>query len=188
MRILNTAIALGLVTVVSAGSAHAEGLPQLNIHTYPSQLIWLALTFIILYVLMSKLALPKISTVLEERQNKIDDNLAKAEELKNQADAASAAYDKSLADARAKAHEAIRTVKDEALTEAAARQSELDASLKAKIAESEQAISKARDEAMSGITEVATDVAAAAVEKLIGEKPGSDKIGSAVDAALKNRA
>ena len=188
MRILNTAIAAGLGVALSATAAHAEGLPQLNIDTYSSQVIWLAITFVVLYVLMSKVALPKIGEVLEERQNKIDDNLAKAEELKSQADAASEAYEKSLSDARAKAHDAIRDVKDKAAAEASARQSELNASLKAKIADSEKAISKARDEALSGITEVAADVATAAVEKLIGEAPNDAKIGSAIDAALKSRA
>lgn len=188
MRILNTAIATGIGASLTASPAFAAGLPQLDPSTYSSQVIWLVITFVVLYVLMSKMALPKIGEVLEERQRKIDDNLAKAEELKSQADAASKAYEKSLADARSKAHDAIREVKEQASAEASARQSELNENLQTKIAESEKAINKARDEALSGITEVATDVAAAAVEKLIGEAPDDAKVGSAIDAALKSRA
>ena len=188
MRILNSTIALALGAVAAPSSAFAAGLPQLDPSTYSSQVIWLVITFVILYVLMAKVALPKIGEVLEERQNKIDENLAKAEELKSQADAAAEAYEKSLSDARTKAHDAIREVKEQAHAEASARQTELNDNLQAKIAESEQAISKARDEALSGIKDVATDVAASAVEKLIGEAPKEASVGSAIDAALKDRA
>ena len=191
MRILNSttaqlSVAFGATLV--ATNAHAAGLPQLDPTTFSSQLIWLAITFVTLYILMSKVALPKIGDVLEERQNKIDDNLAKAEELKLQADEAAKAYEKSLSDARTKAQEAIREVKDAAASEASARQSEQTAQLHAKISESEQAIAKARDEALASIKGVSTDVAASAVEKLIGEAPSDGSVASAIDAALKDRA
>lgn len=186
MRILNLSIALGVSTTLLATPAWAEGLPQLDTSTYSSQVIWLGITFVVLYVLMAKIALPKIGEVLEERQNRIDDNLAKAEELKAQADAASDAYDTSLADARAKAHDAIREVKEAAFAEASKRQKAQNEALQAKIAESEKAIVKARDEALDGIKDVATDVATAAVEKLLGEAPKD--AAAAIDAAMKNRA
>jgi len=192
MRILNFKIAMAFGALVApslmSSSAFAAGLPQLDPSTYSSQVIWLVITFVALYALMAKAALPKIGEVLEERQNRIDDNLAKAEELKSQADAASEAYETSLTDARAKAHDAIREVKEAAYAEAAERQKAQNKTLQAKIASAEQAISKARDEALSGIKEVATDVAAAAVEKLIGDAPKDADVGSAIDAALKDRA
>jgi len=192
MRILNSIIAMGLGALVSgvtaASPAAAAGLPQLDTSTYSSQVVWLVITFVILYVLMAKVALPRIGEVLEERQNKINDNLAKAEELKAQADAASDAYETSLSTARTKAHDAIRAVKDKAASEAAARQSALNDKLKVQIAESEQAISKARDEALAGIKDVATDVAASVVEKLVGEAPEGASVNGAIAAALKSRA
>jgi len=192
MRILNSTIAVSTITTlgatVVASPAFAAGLPQLDPKNFSSQLIWLTITFVILYALMAKVALPKIGEVLEERQNKIDDNLAKAEELKSQSDAAAQAYETSLSDARTKAHDAIRDVKDKAYAEAAVRQSELNADLQTKIASAEQAINKARDAAMSGITDVATDVAASAVEKLIGEAPKDASVTAAINAALKDRA
>lgn len=188
MRILNSKIALGFVATFVASPAFAAGLPQLDPSTYSSQVIWLVITFVVLYVLMAKVALPKIGEVLEERQSKIDDNLAKAEELKSQSDAASKAYETSLADARSKAQDAIREVKDAAHAEAAARQSEMNNKLQAKIADSEQVISSARDEALSGIKEVATDVASSAVSKLTGDDPKEASVDKAIDLALKDRA
>jgi len=188
MRILNSTIVMSLAATFVASPAFAAGLPQLDPKNFSSQLIWLVITFVILYALMSKVALPKIGEVLEERQNKIDDNLAKAEELQSQSNAAAEAYKASLANARAKAFDAIREVKDKGYAEAAQRQSALNADLKAKIATSEKAIYKARDEALGGIAAVATDVATSAVEKLIGEAPKDATVGAAINAALKDRA
>ncbi|HEY9163757.1 MAG TPA: F0F1 ATP synthase subunit B' [Magnetovibrio sp.] len=192
MRILNSTIAMSLGALVSgtfaASPAIAAGLPQLNATTYSSQVVWLVITFIALYILMAKVALPRIGEVLEERQSKIEDNLAKAEELKLQADAASQAYETSLSTARSKAQAAIRDVKEKAASEAHARQSALNDTLKTQIAASEQAITKARDEALAGIKDVATDVASSVVEKLLGEAPDSKSVTGAITAALKNRA
>jgi len=188
MRIVNSTIVKSFAATLIASPALASGgLPQLHTATFSSQLIWLALTFGILYALMAKIALPKIGNVLEERQIKIDDNLAKAEELKSQADAASEAHQRSLSDARAEAQDAIRTVKNEANAEAAQRQSTLNADLQGKIIATEQVIFKARDAALSGITIIATDVAASAVKKLIGEIPDAATVNAAIEAALKDR-
>lgn len=192
MRILNSSIAMGFGALVSgviaASPAAAAGLPQLDVSTFSSQVVWLVITFVILYVLMSKVALPRIGEVLEERQSKIDDNLAKAEELKAQADAASDAYETSLSTARTKAQAAIRDVKEKAASEAATRQGELNDKLKTQIASSEQAISTARDEALAGIKDVATDVASSVVEKLVGDAPDNKTVTGAITAALKARA
>jgi len=192
MRILNSSKTLGLsalvMSIIATSPATAAGLPQLDVTTFSSQVVWLVITFVVLYVLMSKVALPRIGEVLEERQNKIDDNLAKADELKTQAEAACAAYETSLSDARAEAQAAIRDVKDKAADEAAKRQSALNEKLQAQIVSSEKAIVKARDEALSGIKDVATDVATSVVEKLIGDAPQSKSLSGAVTAALKDRA
>jgi len=137
MRILDTITKLGFgalaSSVIATSPAAAAGLPQLNVSTFSSQVVWLVITFVVLYVLMSKIALPRIGEVLEERQNKIDDNLAKAEELKAQAEAALGAYETSLSDARGQAQAAIRDVKDKAYAEAAVRQSELNADLQTRL-------------------------------------------------------
>lgn len=192
MRILNSNIAVSISALVGsllmAMPAKAAGLPQLDISTYSAQVTWLVITFVFLYVLMSKVALPRIGEVLEERQNKIDDNLNKAEDLKAQAEAASAAYESSLSKARTKAQAAIRDVKDKAQAEATERQDALNVKLQAQIASSETAISTARDEALSGIKDVATDVTSSLVEKLLGEAPADAAVDGAIQAALKARA
>lgn len=192
MRILNTITKLGLgalaSSVLASSPAAAAGLPQLNVSTFSSQVVWLVITFVVLYVLMSKVALPRIGEVLEERQNKIDDNLAKAEGLKAQAEAASNAYETSLSEARGQAQAAIRDVKEKAADEAARRQSALNEKLQAQIATSETAIAAARDEALSGIKDVATDVATSVFDKLVGEAPNAKSVDGAIAAALKGRA
>ena len=93
-----------------------------------------------------------------------------------------------FSNARTKAHDAIREVKEKAAGEAAERQTALNLKLKAQIAQSEQAINAARDEALTGITDVATDVASSVVEKLVGEAPDGKSVSGAIDAALKSRA
>jgi len=192
MRILNSKTSLIITAlaggVITTSPAFAAGLPQLNPATFAPQVVWLAITFIVLYVLMSKVALPRIGDVLEERQNKIDDNLSKAEELRLQAEAASAAYETSLSEARSKAQDAIRSVKDKASDEAAKRQADLNVKLQTQITKSEKAIAKARDEALSGIKDVATDVASSVVEKLVGDKPNVKSLDGAITIALKERA
>ncbi len=192
MRVLNKALILGLAgaaiaSPASMAMAAGGGLPQLDISTYSSQAIWLVISFVALYALMSTIALPRIGEVLEERQNRIDDNLAKAEDLKTQAEAAASAYEQSLASARAQASDAIREVKEKASAEAHERQSKLTAKLSESILHAEASIAEAKIEALSGIESVAAEVASAAVSKLINEPANENAVSSAVSAALKSR-
>jgi len=189
MRIVKKAIipAFGVFAFAAPAMAAGGGLPQLDLSTYSSQAVWLVISFIALYALMSTIALPRIGEVLEERQNRIDDNLAKAETLKSQAEAAVEAYEKSLSDARAKAFDAIREVKEKAGAEAHDRQSKLTAELGTKIKQAESEIAKAKIDALSGIETIAVDVASAAIAKLINEPANENSVSSAVSSALKNR-
>ena len=187
MRSASILTVIGLLGVLAAAPAHAAGLPQLDTTTFSSQAVWLVITFVALYVLMGRVALPRIGEVLEERQNRIEDNLAKAEDLKTQAQAAAQAYEEALAKARGEAFDAIRTVKEAAAADAARRQGDLGADLAVKIKDAETGIAEAKAEALSGIREVAQDVAATVVEKLAGESVGESKIASAVGNALKAR-
>lgn len=191
MRIVKKAVIAAFGTLSYAMPAMASGggggLPQLDLSTYSSQAIWLIVSFVALYALMSTIALPRIGEVLEERQNRIDDNLAKAETLKAQADAAAQNYEKSLSDARAKAFDAIRAVKEKAANEAHQRQSKLTAELNEKIKLAESEISKAKLDALSGIETIAIDVASTAIAKLTNEPANENSISTAVSSALKNR-
>lgn len=192
MRVLNKALISGIAgtaTYLTASIAMAAGggLPQLDLSTYSSQVIWLVISFAALYALMSTVALPRIGEVLEERQNRINDNLAKAEDLKNQAEAAGRAYEQSLASARSQAADAIREVKEKASVEAHDRQAKLTAKLSESIKQAESSINKAKLDALSGIEAVAVDVATAAVSKLINETANENAVSSAVSTALKSR-
>lgn len=192
MRVLNKALISGLAGVAIASPASMAmaaggGLPQLDISTYSSQAIWLVISFVALYALMSMVALPRIGEVLEERQNRIDDNLVKAEDLKTQAEAAASAYEQSLASARSQAADAIREVKEKSSAEAHERQSKLTAQLSEGIRQAEASIREAKIEALSGIETVAAEVASAAVSKLINEPANENAVSSAVSTALKSR-
>lgn len=149
--------------------------------------IWLAISFVILYLLMSRVALPRVADVLEEREFRINESLRKAEALKQQAEDAVAAYEKMMADARTKAQEQIRTVRERAAAEAAERNAALTERLAAHTAQSEARIAKAREEAITNVRAIAVDVAEAVVARLIG-KVDQKSVAQAVDGILGGNA
>ena len=160
-------------------------MPQFDLTVWPAQLIWLAICFVTLYFLMARVALPRISDVLEEREFKINDALRRAEGLKHDAEDAAAAYEKTMADARAKAQEELRGVRERVAAEAAARHAELNELLASEVGAAEQSIAEAREAAVSSIREMAINAAATATERLIGEKVETKSVAAAVDKALK---
>lgn len=109
---LGTAVLTGLAatSAFAAGDGHDPqgGLPQLDVHSYPTQIFWLIVSFVILYLIMSKVALPRIAEVLEERQERIADDIETAERLRSEAGAVQAEYEKALAEARGKAQALFR--------------------------------------------------------------------------------
>ncbi|MAK00068.1 MAG: hypothetical protein CMM13_05245, partial [Rhodospirillaceae bacterium] len=106
-------IALGGAQAATASDASGPKLPQLDIETYASQIFWLIVTFIVLYFLVAKIAMPRIAEVLEGRQERIEDDLDKAETLKKEAYLVKVEYEKALSSAREEAHEATRRAQDE---------------------------------------------------------------------------
>ena len=162
-------------------------MPQLDVTTFSSQIFWLVVTFIALFLTMWRVSVPKISDALEARQKRIDDNLARAEELKKEATAALEAYEASLADARSEAQRAVLEANAKLAIEAQAREAELGEALTKRIAKSEANISAAMDEAIANIRDVATEVSLSAAERLTGEAPSTDAASTAVDTAIKAR-
>ena len=162
-------------------------MPQLDVTTFSSQIFWLVVTFIALFLTMWRVSVPKISDALEARQKRIDDNLARAEELKKEATAALEAYEASLADARSEAQRAVLEANAKLAIEAQAREAELGEALTKRIAESEANISAAMDEAIANIRDVAAEVSLSAAERLTGEAPSADDASTAVDTAIKAR-
>ena len=163
-------------------------MPQLDVTTFAPQIVWLVITFGAMFLIMWKAIVPKISDSLETRQMRLEDNLKKAEDLKREAEATLAAYEKALADARAQAHDEIHAIQSKLHEAAAQEEEELTAKLDAKLAESEKAISAEVEKAMDSVRGIAIDVASTAVERLADEAPKSADVEKAVDAALSGKA
>ncbi len=168
-------------------TAHTEApaghsaFPPFQKEHFPSQLLWLAVSFALLYVLMSKIALPRIGSILADRSKRIGDDLAAAERLKEQSDAAHAAYEKSLADARARAQAMASSTRHEQASGAEATQKRLEAQLHERLAAAERSIAATRSAAMGNVRSIAADTAAAIVERLIGKAPAAQDVAAALD-------
>jgi F-type H+-transporting ATPase subunit b len=162
-------------------------MPQLDYHTFVPQLVWLAISFVLLYVLMTTLALPKVKAAIEGRRHRLDSDLGRAAAAKQEAEAALAAYQKTLADARAAAQDTLRQTGERLAAEAAERQRELAAALTAQIEAAEARIAAGKDQALSDIRTVAADVGSALVEKLTGTTPDAATMTSAVNRVAGGR-
>jgi F-type H+-transporting ATPase subunit b len=157
-------------------------MPQFDPGVWSPQLIWLAITFTILYLLMAKVALPRVSGVLEEREERIGESLRRAERLKLNAEDAVASYEKAIADVRAKAAGEIRTARELAAQEAAQHHAALSDRLTEKTDAAEARINAARDAAIAGLRDVAIVVANEAVRRLTGRAVEPAAVAAAVDA------
>jgi F-type H+-transporting ATPase subunit b len=162
-------------------------MPQFDPAVWTPQLVWLAITFIVLYLLMAKIALPRVSEVLEDREVRINESLRKAELLKLRAEDAIAAYEKTIADVRAKAAEEVRTAREQAAAESAERNARLSKRLANEIAAAERRIDAAREAAIAGLRDVAVTASGAAFERLIGQRLEPLVLASTVDTVLREQ-
>jgi len=156
-------------------------MPQLAFGDWAPQLIWLAITFIALYVIMARVAIPRIGMVIEERRDRIASDLDQAESLKRDTEEAIAAYEQALAEARSKAHAIAQEARDVLTAEVDAERAEIDKQLAEKTAEAEARIMASKQSALSHVAEVAYDTAEAIVQELIGGKITKAELKSAVD-------
>src|SRR4051794_38492081 len=145
--------------------------PPFNPNTYASQLVWLAIAFAVLYVLMSRLALPRIGAIIEGREKTIAGDLAAAEKLKAQSEEAVAAYEKALANARNRAQGIANETRERQAGEAEKNRKALDERLNAKLAAAEKTIADTKQSALSNVRAIAADATRAIVERLIGKTP-----------------
>jgi F-type H+-transporting ATPase subunit b len=163
-------------------------MPQLNPAFFGTQLFWLAVSFIVLYLLMWKLAMPQIAGVLKQRADKIQGDLDTAQKLKEETKSVIAAYEKALADARGEAQAMARQTTDAASAQSAIRQQEVADRIAAELAAAERRIGEARTAAMANVRSMAAEVAQAAFAKLVGAPVDPGKVSAAVDRALKGGA
>jgi F-type H+-transporting ATPase subunit b len=172
-------------------NAHSEvpakhGFPPFEAEHFPSQLVWLAISFVLLYVLMSKIALPRIGAILAERNRLVSDDLAAAERLKEQSNSAHAAYEKALDDARNRAHTIASSTREQQAREAEALHKRLEAQFHDRFAAAEQSIAKSRAVAMGSVRTIAGETASAIVERLIGQQPRQEEIAAALGDPAKS--
>jgi len=172
-------------------TAHTEApaghgaFPPFQAEHFPSQLLWLTVSFVLLYVLMSKIALPRIDSILAARNRAIADDLKAAERLKEQSDAAHADYEKALAEARARAQSIANSTRERQAREAEDMQQRVEAELHERLAAAERSIAQTRSAAMANVRTIAADTAAAIVERLIGKTPAASEIAAALADAAK---
>ncbi|HYM31698.1 MAG TPA: hypothetical protein VEU47_10385 [Candidatus Cybelea sp.] len=190
MKLLRAAVSAALafgpaLPALAAAEGPKSGMPQLDPHAFAPQLVWLAITFIVLYVLMSRVALPRVSRVLEDRENRIAADLAAAERLKAESEAAIAAYQASLAKARGDAQAAIGAVRERAAATASAESRKVDQALGQKIKEAEAAIAAAKQSAKVGLKTVAVDATRDVVRRIIGVEVSPSAAEAAVNAIEK---
>ena len=165
-------IPLSLITPLSfitqsalAAGDSSGGLPQLDITTWPSQLFWLVVTFVIGYILISSLVAPSISSVLENRSTKISDDLETAKKAQDNAKEVYTSYEESLSEARSQAAIAAAKALEEAKAETASRDAAINKKLAASAKKAEARLSEMRDEALSSLEDLATETS----QKIIAE-------------------
>jgi len=175
-----------------AKSAHTEvpsgGKPQFppfNKDTFASQLLWFAIFFIALYAIIARLAIPRIGGIVEARRDRIANDLAEANRLKDQSDAALKSYEKSLADARGRAQSLANETRDKLNAEAEEARRKLESARNAKLAAAEKTITATKSTAMANVHGIAVETASAIVERLIGSAPAGTTVETAVTSALK---
>ena len=171
--------------------AHTEaeggngGFPPFDPSTFASQLVSLVIAFVALYVIVSRIALPRVGGVIDARQNKIEGDLGEAQRLKDESEAALKAYESELAAARSRAQAIGAETREKLNAASEAERKTLEDKLAGKLAEAEKTIAATRASAMSNVRGIAADAAAAIVERLTGLAPDSKAVGKAVDASLK---
>lgn len=164
--------------------ATGAGMPQLEFSTFSNQIFWLVVALLAIFYILSRVALPRIAAVLAERNGTITNDLAAAEELKQRAVEAEAAYEKALAEARAESQKIAAETRAEIQADLDAATAKADAEISARAAESEAKISEIRASAVDSISTVAND-AAGELAKVLGADADGKAIAAAVEARMK---
>ena len=168
-----------------AQGGHKESFPPFEKSTFASQLVSLVIAFVALYLIVSRVALPRVGSVLDKRQNTIEGDLAEAQRLKDESDGALKAYESELAAARSRAQAIGAETREKLNAASEAERKTLEERLALKLADAEKAIVSTREAAMRNVRGIATDAAAAIVQRLAGVAPDGASVGRAVDASLK---
>ena len=186
-RSVSGAFAAGLAALLASGTVLAKegsgGMPQLDYHSFAPQLVWLAIAFLALYLVMSRLAVPAISDTIDKRQGKIQGDLDAAEKANEDTRSLIAAYEKRLADTREDARKLMRERGEADSAAAAARLQALHDKLAAQIGEAEKRIAAQRDDVMRGLEHMAEDIGQDVYAKLAGQPADRAALATKIAAA-----
>lgn len=164
------------VTSAVTEAPHVKPFPPLDATTFAPQLFWLVLSFVLLYAMLKRIVLPRVSEVIGERRERIDRDLAEAKRIKAETESAIVDYEKALADARARAQKIAQESRDLLAAEIAKQRAAVEAKIAARTAEAEKSIAAAKVSAMAKVEDVATETAKAVVNELIGLDPSKDEV------------
>ncbi|MDP3896219.1 MAG: F0F1 ATP synthase subunit B [Mesorhizobium sp.] len=168
-------------TEVPHGAEHGGGVfPPFDARTYPSQLLWLAITFGLFYLFLQKVVMPRIGGILEVRRDRIAHDLDSAARMKAEADASIAAYEQELADARAKSNKIAQDARDTVKAAADAERKQVEARLNERLAKAEASIAATRSAAMKDVGAIAQETATAIVQALVGGSVDKTAVANAV--------
>ena len=166
-------------TAVPESGGHAKVFPPLDAKTFAPQLVWLALTFGLLYLLVRRF-LPRIGQVIQERRERMQRDLDRAEKLKAETQQALAAYEASLAEARAKSHAIVKDMRDKLNAEADKERTKVEAQIARQLTDAEARIAQTKAKALAGVNDLAGEVAAAIVARLLGKEVSRDEVQKAL--------
>jgi F-type H+-transporting ATPase subunit b len=177
--------AKGTTAHTEADGGHKAPFPPFEKSTFASQLVSLLIAFVALYLIVSRIALPRVASLLAERQNAIEGDLAEAQKLKDASDGALKAYESELASARSRAQAIGAETREKLNAASEVERKALEERLTLKLAEAEKTIASTREKAMSNVRGIAAEAAGAIVQRLTGVLPDGKSVDNAVDASLK---
>ena len=172
-------------TAHTEADAHGRAFPPFQKETFASQLLSLLIAFVALYLIVSRIALPRVGSLLDARQNAIDTDLAEAQKLRDDSSEALKAYESELAAARSRAQAIGNETREKLNAASEAERKRLEERLSLKLAEAEKSIASTREGAMRNVRGIAAEAAAAIVQRLTGVAPDGKSVDSAVEASLK---
>ena len=172
-------------TAHTEADAHGRAFPPFQKETFASQLLSLLIAFVALYLIVSRIALPRVGSLLDARQNAIDTDLAEAQKLRDDSSEALKAYENELAAARSRAQAIGNETREKLNAASEAERKRLEERLSLKLAEAEKSIASTRANAMRNVRGIAAEAASAIVQRLTGVAPDGKSVDSAVDASLK---
>jgi F-type H+-transporting ATPase subunit b len=177
-------LALALVSGASRAQEQKEGMPQLDPHSYASQLFWLAVFFVLIFLFLRFVGLPRVTAIIDERARKIGGDIASAELLRRQADEAEKTYQATMAAAHGEARQLLAETQEKNVAILALETKEAVVGFERQVEQAVRGIDAARAEALKGIRDVALGLATDITVKLAGHAPEADRVALAVDHAV----